>query len=93
MACHSWFRLAAAAAEEGVRAVEVAVEGLVGPSQRLQLGLHLDLQGEKLGFVAAFALFGEGLEGLALALVGFLAQSVALFHDADVELEYSWRLS
>jgi len=37
--------------------------------------------------VAALALFGEGLQGLSLALVGLLAQGVALFHDADVELK------
>ena len=31
--------------------------------------------------------FGEVLQGLSLALVGLLAKGVALFHDADVELE------
>jgi hypothetical protein len=37
--------------------------------------------------VAALALFGEGLEGFALALVGLLAEGVALLQDPDVELE------
>src|SRR5688500_19095914 len=37
--------------------------------------------------MAALALLGEGLQGLSLALVGLLPEGVALFHDADVELE------
>jgi hypothetical protein len=47
----------------------------------------LGFQGCKLGLVAALALFGKGLQGLSLALVGLLTEGVALFHDADVELE------
>jgi hypothetical protein len=73
--------------EEVVRTPEVSGEGFVGPGERLQFGLHSGFQGGKLGLMAAFALFGEGLQGLPLALVGLLAQGVALFHDADVELE------
>jgi len=45
----------------------------------VDLGLLLDFQGEKLGLVAALSFFGEGLEGLALALVGLLAEGMALF--------------
>jgi hypothetical protein len=37
--------------------------------------------------VAALALFGQGLEGFALALVGLLTEGVALLQDPDVELE------
>jgi hypothetical protein len=59
----------------------------LAPGEGLQLGLHLGLQGEKLGLVAELAPFGMSLHSFALALVGLLAEGVALFHDADVELE------
>ena len=62
-------------------------EGFVGPGKSLKLGLHLSFQGGELGFVAAFSLFGEGLEGFSFALVGLLAEGVTFFQDADVELE------
>src|SRR5829696_2550364 len=78
---------APARAEEFVRAVEVPREIFVDPGHSLQPRLHLGLQGGQLGLVAALALFGEGLQGLSLALVGLLAQGVALLHDPDVELE------
>lgn len=49
--------------------------------------LHLGVQGGQLGLMSALALFGKGLQGLSLVLVGLLAEGVALFHDAGVELE------
>src|SRR5215210_8289969 len=72
---------------EGGSGFQTPVEVFIGSGQRLQLRLHLSLQGGELGLVTALALFGEGLQGLSLALVGLLAEGMALFHDADVELE------
>jgi hypothetical protein len=56
--------------------------------QRFRLRLHLGLQRGEFILVAALALFREDLRGLSLALVGLLAQGVALFQDTDVELEF-----
>ena len=75
------------AAEKCIRTIKISGEDFVGTGQRLQLGLHLGLQSGELGLVAAFSLFGEGLEGFSFALVGLLAEGVAFFQDAHVELE------
>lgn len=67
--------------------VEATGEVFVAVGQGFELGLHLGFQGGELGLVAALSLFGEGLEGFPLALVGLLAEGVTLFEDSDVELE------
>ena len=59
------------------RVLQAPGEVFIGLGQRLQLSLHLGFQGEKLGLVPTFALFGEGLVGLSFALIGLLAQDVA----------------
>jgi hypothetical protein len=73
--------------EAGVRTFQPPGKVLIGPGQGFELCLHLGFQGEKLGLVAALAFFGEGLEGLSLALVGLLAEGVTLLEDPDIELE------
>jgi hypothetical protein len=70
--------------EEGARVHQAPGEGL-------QLCLHLGLQSGQLRLVAALALLSECLQGFALALIGLLAQSVAFFQDADIELELAAR--
>jgi len=73
-------------AEEGGSVSQAPSQLFVGSGQCFEPGLHLGFKGGELGLVAALALFGEGLEGLALALVGLLAEGVTLLQDPDVEL-------
>jgi len=68
-------------------AIQAPGEVFVDAGQGFELGLHLGFESGELGPMAALSLFGEGLVGLALALVGLLAEGVALFQDPDVELE------
>src|SRR5688572_22959184 len=68
-------------------AAETPSEVFVGPCEGVELGLHLGFEGGELGLVAALSLFGEELEGFSLALVGLLAEGVALLQDPHIELE------
>jgi hypothetical protein len=68
-------------------------ETFIGPSQPLQLCLHLDFQSGQLGLVAALALLSESLQGLTLALVGLLAQGVRSSRMRTSSWSCSWRFS
>ena len=86
-----WSRLSAAA--EGERVFQAPGEVFVDPGQCFELRLHLGFQGDELGFVAALALFGEGLEGFSFALVGLLAEAWPSSRIRTSSWSCSWRFS
>lgn len=85
--------ISASAAEAPTCPFKVPRERFVGPGQRLQLRLHLGFEGEEFGLVAALELLGEGLQGLALPLVGFLAQAWPSSRMRMSSWSCSWRFS